>query len=96
MLLVALGCRDACMSRQDAFMQHTVCPRRRFHRLCCTPNPEPYTLQISSQKRRTGVVSPKRFIQRLKRDREQFRSYDEHQVSSAGSTTGLWKYGPAS
>ena len=36
--------------------------------------------QISSQKKKTGVVSPKRFIQRLKRDREQFRSYDEHQV----------------
>ena len=42
-------------------------------------------VQISSQKRRTGVVSPKRFIQRLKRDREQFRSYDEHQVNAAES-----------
>ncbi len=37
-------------------------------------------VQISSQKRRTGVISPKRFIQKLKRDKEQFRSYDEHQV----------------
>ena len=37
-------------------------------------------MQISSQKKRTGVISPKRFIQKLKRDKEQFRSYDEHQV----------------
>lgn len=36
--------------------------------------------QISTQKRRTGVISPKRFIQKLKRDKEQFRSYDEHQA----------------
>lgn len=84
------------MSRQGAYMQHTVSPRRRFHRRCCTTNPEPCALQISSQKRRTGVVSPKRFIQRLKRDREQFRSYDEHQVRSAGRTKVRCKHGAAS
>jgi hypothetical protein len=74
------------MSRRHACMQHTACLRPALQRQCSKLNPEPYTLQISSQKRRTGVVSPKRFIQRLKRDREQFRSYDEHQVGSAGST----------
>ena len=42
-------------------------------------------VQIASQKKQTGVVSPKRFIQKLKRDKEQFRSYDEHQVRP-GST----------
>ena len=38
-------------------------------------------LQINSQKKRTGVIAPKRFVQRLKRDNELFRSY-MHQVSS--------------
>ena len=36
-------------------------------------------LQIHSQKRRTGVIAPKRFVQRLKKDNELFRSY-MHQV----------------
>ncbi|XP_004502418.1 ubiquitin carboxyl-terminal hydrolase 4-like isoform X1 [Cicer arietinum] len=31
--------------------------------------------QINSQKRKTGVISPKRFIQRLKKQNELFRSY---------------------
>ena len=35
--------------------------------------------QIHSQKRRTGVIAPKRFVQRLKKDNELFRSY-MHQV----------------
>ncbi|KOM30719.1 hypothetical protein LR48_Vigan01g027300 [Vigna angularis] len=32
-------------------------------------------LQISSQKKKTGVVAPKRFVQRLKKQNELFRSY---------------------
>ena len=35
--------------------------------------------QIHSQKKRTGVIAPKRFVQRLKKDNELFRSY-MHQV----------------
>ncbi len=35
--------------------------------------------QIQSQKRKTGIIAPKRFVQRLKRDNELFRSY-MHQV----------------
>ena len=38
-------------------------------------------MQISTHKRKTGVVSPKRFINRLKRDNELFRGY-MHQVCS--------------
>ncbi|XP_027073310.1 ubiquitin carboxyl-terminal hydrolase 4 [Coffea eugenioides] len=32
-------------------------------------------MQISSQKKKTGVIAPKRFVQRLKRQNEIFRSY---------------------
>ncbi|KAF5458164.1 hypothetical protein F2P56_022219 [Juglans regia] len=32
-------------------------------------------LQISSQKKKTGVIAPKRFVQRLKKQNEVFRSY---------------------
>ncbi|KAK1313687.1 Ubiquitin carboxyl-terminal hydrolase 3 [Acorus calamus] len=32
-------------------------------------------LQISSQKKKTGVIAPKRFVQRLKKENELFRSY---------------------
>ncbi|KAL0286824.1 UNVERIFIED_CONTAM: Ubiquitin carboxyl-terminal hydrolase 3 [Sesamum angustifolium] len=32
-------------------------------------------LQISSQKKKTGVLAPKRFVQRLKKQNEIFRSY---------------------
>lgn len=31
--------------------------------------------QISTQKKKTGVIQPKRFVQRVKRDNELFRSY---------------------
>lgn len=36
-------------------------------------------MQISSQKKKTGVIAPKRFVQRLKKQNELFRSY-MHQV----------------
>lgn len=36
--------------------------------------------EIAGQKRKTGVLAPKRFIQKIKHDWEQYRSYDEHQV----------------
>ena len=36
-------------------------------------------VQISTHKKKTGVLSPKRFINRLKRDNELFRGY-MHQV----------------
>lgn len=36
-------------------------------------------MQIHNQKRKVGVIAPKRFVQRLKKDNELFRSY-MHQV----------------
>ncbi len=39
--------------------------------------------QISASKKRTGMVSPKKFVQRLKRDNELFNSY-MHQVRRRG------------
>lgn len=33
------------------------------------------SLQISTQKKKTGVIAPKRFVQRLKKENELFRSY---------------------
>jgi hypothetical protein len=36
-------------------------------------------LQIQTSKKKTGVIPPKKFVQRLKRDNELFRSY-MHQV----------------
>lgn len=35
--------------------------------------------QIQNTKKKTGVIPPKKFVQRLKRDNEQFCSY-MHQV----------------
>jgi hypothetical protein len=35
--------------------------------------------QINSQKKKTGVIAPKRFVQRVKKQNELFRSY-MHQV----------------
>ncbi|RWV96924.1 hypothetical protein GW17_00040327 [Ensete ventricosum] len=34
-----------------------------------------YFVQISSQKKKTGVIAPKRFVQRVKKQNEYFRSY---------------------
>lgn len=36
-------------------------------------------MQINNKKKKTGVIAPKKFVQRLKRDNELFRSY-MHQV----------------
>lgn len=36
-------------------------------------------MQISSQKKKTGVIAPKRFVQRVKKQNELFRGY-MHQV----------------
>lgn len=36
-------------------------------------------MQINTKKKKTGVIAPKKFVQRLKRDNELFRSY-MHQV----------------
>lgn len=38
-----------------------------------------HKLQITSQKKKTGVIAPKRFVQRVKKQNELFRSY-MHQV----------------
>ena len=32
-------------------------------------------MQINTQKKKTGIIAPRRFVQRLKRDNELFRSY---------------------
>jgi hypothetical protein len=39
-------------------------------------------LQIQNSKKKTGVIPPKKFVARLKRDNELFRSY-MHQVGTA-------------
>lgn len=44
-------------------------------------------MQINTQKKKTGIIAPRRFVQRLKRDNELFRSY-MHQVC-------YWLYRPA-
>lgn len=51
------------------------------------PSPSDYFLavQIHSQKRKAGVIAPKRFVQRLRKDNELFRGY-MHQVIPAS----LW------
>lgn len=36
-------------------------------------------MQIQTSKKKTGVIAPKKFVARLKRDNELFRSY-MHQV----------------
>lgn len=36
-------------------------------------------MQINSSKKKTGVIAPKRFVQRVKKQNEYFRSY-MHQV----------------
>lgn len=41
-------------------------------------------MQISTHKRKTGVIAPKRFVQRLKRDNELFRSYMHQASQSSG------------
>jgi len=38
-------------------------------------DPPPPRPQIQTSKKKTGVIAPKRFVQRLKRDNEAFRSY---------------------
>ena len=47
-------------------------------------------LQIHTQKKKTGVIAPKRFVQRLKKDNELFRSY-MHQVREEPGGKGAWK-----
>jgi hypothetical protein len=42
-----------------------------FNHLCC--------FQITSQKKKTGVIAPKQFVNRVKKQNELFRSY-MHQV----------------
>ncbi|XP_021688110.1 ubiquitin carboxyl-terminal hydrolase 3 isoform X4 [Hevea brasiliensis] len=41
--------------------------------------------QISSQKKKTGVIAPKRFVQRLKKQNELFRSYMHQEAQAAKS-----------
>ncbi|XP_021688109.2 ubiquitin carboxyl-terminal hydrolase 3 isoform X3 [Hevea brasiliensis] len=43
------------------------------------------TPQISSQKKKTGVIAPKRFVQRLKKQNELFRSYMHQEAQAAKS-----------
>lgn len=78
-------------------MQHSGGPAHAVHgplppplmHLCCC---RAALLQIQNTKKKTGVIPPKKFVQRLKRDNEQFCSY-MHQVhpgrhSVAGLTPG--------
>ena len=46
------------------------------------PNDALFCVQINNKKKKTGVIAPKKFVQRLKRDNELFRSY-MHQVQPA-------------
>lgn len=45
---------------------------------------------MNGSKKKTGVISPKRFVQRLKRDNELFRGH-QHQVQGPGG--GGWAWG---
>ncbi|KAI9100879.1 hypothetical protein K1719_024003 [Acacia pycnantha] len=47
----------------------------RFSRLACGAKFELLNSVITSQKKKTGVIAPKRFVQRLKKQNELFRSY---------------------
>lgn len=49
-----------------------------------------YLYQISTQKKKTGVIAPKRFVQRVKKENELFRGY-MHQVLY-NKTTSYIKY----
>lgn len=52
-------------------MLYCLCWPRLSHAVGC--------MQIQNTKKKTGVIPPKKFVQRLKRDNEQFCSY-MHQV----------------
>lgn len=49
-----------------------------------------FSLQINSQKKKTGVIAPKRFVQRLRKENDVFRGY-MHQVCTGkmGSSKSL-------
>ena len=44
-------------------------------------------MQIHAQKKKTGLVSPRKFVQRVKAENELFSSY-MHQVGLTGTGTG--------
>jgi hypothetical protein len=55
-------------------VQANGCPFPR--RLCgVQPTHLARAAQVNTQKKKTGVIAPRRFVQRLKRDNELFRSY---------------------
>lgn len=54
----------------------------------------PLGAQVQGAKKKTGVIAPKRFVQRLKRDNEAFRSY-MHQVQGTPCSTPCGAHGCA-
>ena len=62
---------------QSGLDGHTVCIRGGN-----AANEGLFCMQINNKKKKTGVIAPKKFVQRLKRDNELFRSY-MHQVQPA-------------
>lgn len=75
---------SSCRSETVAFDFTWNCCLAVYFRicLCCDGlNAESEAdLQINTQKRKTGIIAPKRFVQRVKRDNELFRGY-MHQAS---------------
>lgn len=64
-----------CRPFRDRILQYassTSCRPAEDNLLLCLAE---LFVQISTHKRKTGVIAPKRFVQRLKRDNELFRSY---------------------
>ena len=85
----------ACMGSVFVSLAPRVC--KETHKLMSAPLPArqhashaPAWLypdpQINSTKKKTGVISPKKFVQRLKRDNELFSGY-MHQVSVGSQTS---------
>lgn len=54
----------------------------------CPAHAGPFCMQITNKKKKTGVIAPKKFVQRLKRDNELFRSY-MHQVKICGNSGSI-------
>lgn len=82
-----IKCRNLAHKKQDnidaiGFLFIHIRTHTRTHVYLVTHllDPELAHVQISSQKKKTGVIAPKRFVLRLKKQNEIFRSY-MHQVS---------------
>lgn len=66
--------KQAC--KAHTYYTHMLCKGCTSPTHCRTQRPEePWAVQISTHKKKLGVMAPKRLIGRLRRDNELFRSY---------------------